>query len=148
MTFGNCDNCSTIDSFNEGVELSIQTESSDSWKPLIYLPLNNTQAEYNDEENDICQIDLKLSDNNTIRGYEVDIRYIAVTGVVKVPIHEVDISKMFRFRWLQTSCLRFFNCTRDDEKNDECYYDVADDVWRLDNITVSFFDKNDLLSTW
>jgi len=113
----------------------------------MYIALNDNTEALSDDGKGACQIDINLS-NSILRGYDIIVKRINVSGNIRLKIYNVNVSETFRFRWLQTTCYRF-NCfnVEDESSKTECIEDVADEIWRLNNVFITF-TGNDNLHMW
>ena len=107
-----------IDSFDEGVELSVRLLSTpDEWIPVAFIFLKNERR---------LQTDTDIGNRNTrfpIRGYSVE--WVMCIGVgrtnVSINMSIISTEDAIQFRWLQTSGVSHSNLR---------------DVWIIDNIAV------------
>ena len=131
------DNCDSIDSFHEGVELSFRSVVKDEefedvtlpdneWIPLMYFTSNQLNI---DDDSAISLVENETLSNETrgsfmLRGYSTPYA-VASKGRHRVTLcGEADLLDYpMEFRWLQTSSL--------DNRN------ITEDVVVLDNISIS-----------
>ena len=107
-----------IDSFDEGIELSVRLLSApDEWIPVAFIFLNKRTG--NDIEIDIGRPNGRFA----IRGYSVERLMCIGVGRTNVSISMSNISTedAIQIRWLQTSVLSS---------------SILRDVWIIDNIAV------------
>ena len=111
--------CDSVDTFNEGVELSVRESATTDWMPLMYI----TGKSYGDESSGLDPISITErvdSESFLLRGYSVP--YVVSSG----GRYNVSFCSSFQhpleFRWLQTS-----------SEADEGVRDVI----LLDNITIT-----------
>ena len=103
-------NCDPIDTFAEGIELSVHLSSIDEWIPLIFAHSS----------------DMDMNNPQEIRGYRVDKMQSLQDDVLtkmSIDLCNFSFTDIIQFRWLQsTEAILSINYPRD--------------VWSLDNIEV------------
>ena len=112
--------CDSIDTFSEGVEFSIQINSTGAWIPIILASKNVTKK-------DRFAIGERIDEDIVvIRGFQVESNLASYYSVqvcdFAVPVNSIQ------FRWLQTS--RIGNSS------------TVNDAWVLDNVHVSHHNNN------
>lgn len=127
LLLGGGNNCSdTLNNFCEGIEFSLQMNSRGDWIPLSFIYRNTSRLPPDDN------IYIGERDDLTIRGYQVQVDdrgNDAMTMSVKVSVQVCDFDaapESIQFRWLQTARISGNGKPRD--------------VWRLDDVLISYED--------
>ena len=125
------DNCNRLNTYNEGVELSLQLQDGVEWIPVSYYFLTgtDTRPDLNLFIGDFVDGDGIGSNTLIMRGYQVEQVEVPAGDPSPFSIQVCGLSGPVQFRWLQSGFI-FGRAGR------------YSDTWILDEVEIRYQDES------